>query len=139
MAGLIFDSHCHYDDNAFDEDRYELLNKLLADEGHVVDKMLHAAVDERSSLFGIKTAERYGNYYTSIGFHPEYADDVPDNYMEILKTLYEKASATGKLRAVGEIGLDHHYEGYNADKQKTLFTDQVKFANEKGLPIREVL
>ena len=135
MAALIFDSHCHYDDRAFDEDRYELLDRLLVNEGHMVDKMLHAAVDEKSSLFGIETAQRYENYYTSIGFHPEYADDVPDNYMELLTALYEKAEGTGKLRAVGEIGLDHHYEGYNAAKQTELFVSQVKFANEKGLPI----
>ncbi|MCR5022644.1 TatD family hydrolase [Ruminococcus sp.] len=135
MAALIFDSHCHYDDRAFDEDRYELLDRLLVNEGHTVDKMLHAAVDEKSSLFGIETAQRYENYYTSIGFHPEYADDVPDNYMELLTALYEKAEGTGKLRAVGEIGLDHHYEGYNAAKQAELFVSQVKFANEKGLPI----
>ena len=79
--------------------------------------MLHAAVDERSALFGIETAERYENYYTSIGFHPEVVDEVPDNYMEVLDGLYRKAAAIHKLSAVGEIGLDYHYEGYNKEKQ----------------------
>ena len=131
----IFDSHCHYDDAAFDADRYELLDRLLVNEGHPVDKMLHAAVDEKSALFGIETAKRYENYYTSIGFHPENTDSVPDNYMEVLNGLYQKAAEIHKLGAVGEIGLDHHYEGYNAEKQLKLFKDQVRFAVCRSLPV----
>lgn len=53
----IFDSHCHYDDHAFDEDRYEVLDRLLCDPDSPVDKVCHAATDERSSLFGIETAK----------------------------------------------------------------------------------
>ena len=135
MSFGIFDSHCHYDDHAFDNDRYQLLDKLLSAPDHPVDIMLHAAVDEASALFGIDTAEKYENFYTSIGFHPENADDVPDNFMDILRGLYQKAAAGGKLRAVGEIGLDHHYEGYNGEKQLVMFRDQVKFAVEKSLPV----
>ena len=135
MTGGIFDSHCHYDDAAFDEDRYQLLDRLLTGEGHPVDKMLHAATDEKSSLFGIETAQRYENYYTSIGFHPENVDDVPENYMEVLGQLYIKAASIHKLSAVGEIGLDYHYEGYNKEKQIKLFKDQVRFAVCKSLPV----
>ena len=135
MTGGIFDSHCHYDDAAFDEDRYQLLDRLLTEEGHPVDKMLHAATDETSSLFGIETAQRYENYYTSIGFHPENVDDVPENYMEVLGQLYIKAASIHKLSAVGEIGLDYHYEGYNKEKQIKLFKDQVRFAVCKSLPV----
>lgn len=135
MTGGIFDSHCHYDDAAFDEDRYQLLDRLLTEEGHPVDKMLHAATDEKSSLFGIETAQRYENYYTSIGFHPENVDDVPENYMEVLGQLYIKAASIHKLSAVGEIGLDYHYEGYNKEKQIKLFKDQVRFAVCKSLPV----
>lgn len=135
MTGGIFDSHCHYDDTAFDDDRYQLLDRLLTGESHPVDKMLHAATDEKSSLFGIETAQRYENYYTSIGFHPENVEDVPENYMEILSQLYIKAAGIHKLSAVGEIGLDYHYEGYNKEKQIKLFKDQVRFAVCKSLPV----
>lgn len=131
----IFDSHCHYDDPAFDEDRYELLDRLLKNEGHPVDMMLHAATDERSSLFGIETAGRYENYYTSIGFHPENVDDVPVDFLEILEGLYHKAAGIHKLCAVGEIGLDYHYEGYDKPAQIRLFTEQVKFAVKRSLPV----
>lgn len=133
MTG-IFDSHCHYDDPAFDEDRYELLDRLLTGEDHPVDAMLHAATDERSSLFGIETAKRYERFYASVGFHPENCGDVPENYMDVLEELYAKADAD-KLCAVGEIGLDYHYEGYDREKQIKLFTDQVRFALEKSLPV----
>ncbi|MBR1740135.1 MAG: TatD family hydrolase [Ruminococcus sp.] len=133
---LIFDSHCHYDDPAFDEDRLDLLDRLLTSPEHPVDKMLHAATNERSSLFGIEMSRRYENYYTSVGFHPEeIPDGLPGNYMSVLDSLYDKAMETGKLRAVGEIGLDHHYEGYDAAKQHEVFEAQLKFANEKGLPV----
>lgn len=135
MTKGIFDSHCHYDDEAFDEDRYELLDRLLTGDDHPVDKMLHAATDERSSLFGIETAQRYTDYYTSIGFHPENVDSVPDNYMDVLGELYKKAAAIHKLCAVGEIGLDYHYEGYNKDKQIQLFKDQVRFSVCRSLPV----
>ncbi|MBR1863565.1 MAG: TatD family hydrolase [Ruminococcus sp.] len=135
MISGIFDSHCHYDDSAFDEDRYELLDRLLVGEGHPVDKMVHAATDERSSLFGIETAKRYENYYTSIGFHPENTAEVGEGYMETLERLYEQAAAVHKLVAVGEIGLDYHYEGYDREKQIRLFTDQIRFAVTKSLPV----
>lgn len=132
---LIFDSHCHYDDPAFDEDRYEVLDRLLTGPEHPVDKMCHAATDEKSSLFGIETARRYENFYTSVGFHPENAGEVPENYMEILEGLYQKAAAVHKLAAIGEIGLDYHYEGYDKERQLRLFKDQVRFAVMHSLPV----
>ena len=97
--------------------------------------MLHASVDEKSSLFGIETALRYDNFYTSIGFHPENMDTLPENYLSVLEELYKKASSTGKLAAVGEIGLDYHYEGYDKQAQISLFRNQIEFALKKSLPI----
>lgn len=135
MAGGIFDSHCHYDDPAFDEDRFALLDRLLTGDAHPIDRMLHAATDEKSARFGIETAKKYENYYTSVGFHPENADEVPDNYMDILQELYRDACEIHKLGAVGEIGLDYHYEGYNKEKQIKMFKDQVRFAVCKSLPV----
>lgn len=131
----IFDSHCHYDDTAFDADRFDLLDRLLCGENHPVDKMIHAATDEKSSLFGIETSLKYDNFYTSIGFHPECIDSLPDNYMQVLDSLYIKACETHKLVAVGEIGLDYHYEGFDKDKQNSLFRNQVEFALKKSLPV----
>ena len=97
--------------------------------------MIHAATDEKSSLFGIETSLKYDNFYTSIGFHPECIDSLPDNYMQVLDSLYIKACETHKLVAVGEIGLDYHYEGFDKDKQNSLFRNQVEFALKKSLPV----
>lgn len=131
----IFDSHCHYDDSAFDEDRYLVLDRLLCDPNSNVDKMVHAATDEKSSLFGIETAAKYENFYTSIGFHPECMDSLPQDYERVLEELYIKACLTHKLVAVGEIGLDYHYEGYDKEKQILLFRKQIEFALKKSLPV----
>nr|WP_288162772.1 TatD family hydrolase [uncultured Ruminococcus sp.] len=131
----IFDSHCHYDDHAFDEDRYKVLDRLLCDPDSPVDKVCHAATDERSSLFGIETAKKYENFYTSVGFHPECMDTLPENYMQVLDELYLKACSTHKLVAVGEIGLDYHYEGYDKERQIKLFDKQVEYAVKKSLPV----
>lgn len=97
--------------------------------------MVHAATDEKSSLFGIETSAKYENFYTSIGFHPECMDSLPENYMQIMEDLYVKACENHKLVAVGEIGLDYHYEGYDKEKQISLFKNQVEFALKKSLPV----
>lgn len=132
---LLFDSHCHYSDSAFDEDRYQLLDRLLVSEGHPIDKMLHACTDVESALFGIETAKRYENFYTSVGFHPECVSELPHDWEKKLEELYEEAASVHKLCAIGEIGLDYHYEGYDRDRQTEVFRKQVIFAIQKSLPI----
>ncbi len=130
----IFDTHCHYDDHWFDEDRQEVLDRVLGD-GSVVSFVNHAATDEASALFGIENAKKYRNYYTSVGFHPEFASVLPQDWEAKLAELYEKAKATGKLTAIGEIGLDYHYDGYDRDREIEVFEKQLVFANEKDLPV----
>lgn len=135
MKAGIFDSHCHYNDRRFKKDKYAVLDRLLVEEGHPVDKMLHASLDEKSALAGIEFAKRYENFYTSIGFHPNYFGRVPDNYMDVLDELYLKASETHKLCAVGETGLDYHYDDYDKEKQTEMFRNQLEFALSKSLPV----
>ena len=130
----IFDSHCHSDDRWFDEDREAVLERVLG-EGSVVSYVNHAATDYESAMFGIKNAGRFKNFYTSVGFHPEFASVLPQDWENKLRELYELAAATGKLTAIGEIGLDYHYEGYDRDKEIEVFDKQLAFANEKGLPV----
>ncbi len=130
----IFDTHCHYDDRWFDEDRREVLDRVLGG-GSVVSFVNHAATDYDSALFGIENAKRYKNFYTSVGFHPEFASVLPDDWEEKLNELYELAKETGKLTAIGEIGLDYHYEGYDREKEIEVFEKQLDFAGEKDLPV----
>ncbi len=112
-----------------------MLDRILKDGDSPVDKVCHAATDEKSSLFGIETALKYDNFYTSVGFHPECMDSLPEDYEQKLEELYIKACATRKLVAVGEIGLDYHYEGYDKRAQIKLFDKQVEFAVKKSLPV----
>lgn len=126
----IFDSHCHYDDGAFDEDRDELLARLLSD-GSSVSYMMHACTDLDSARFGIETAEKFPNFYTSVGIHPENMDELPDDYIDRLR----KLAGHPKVRAIGEIGLDYHYDGYDRNAQIELFESQLLLAGELDLPV----
>lgn len=128
----IFDSHSHYDDSAFDDDRQEILDYLLLDENSPVDAIMHAATDEKSARYGIEMSKRYANYYCSVGFHPECIDNLPKNHMEILETIVDE---NPEIRAIGEIGLDYHYDGYDRDAQIKLLSEQLEFANIKNLPV----
>lgn len=126
----IFDSHCHYDDAAFDGDRYDLLERLLGKDSPV-SFMMHACTDLESAEYGIAAAERFPNYYTSVGIHPENAQAFTDALSERL----EELAAHPKVKAIGEIGLDYHYEGYDRELQISLFEAQLELAERLGLPV----
>lgn len=125
----IFDSHSHYDDAAFDCDRDELISSMLSTN---ISGMIHAATDEVSCRYGIEYSKRFENYYTSIGFHPENLAKLPENCIDILTSLL---SESDKIVAVGEIGLDYHYEGYDKPLQLKVFEEQIKFALTHELPV----
>lgn len=125
----IFDSHSHYDDRAFDTDRDELISKMLATN---VSGIIHAATDEASCRYGIETSAKYQNYYTSVGFHPENLGELPYNYIGLLEVMLQESD---KIVAVGEIGLDYHYEGYDRELQLSVFEEQVRLAIAHDLPV----
>ena len=127
----IFDSHTHYNSPEFDGRRDELLDRMLA-EGSPVCGVIHAATDEESMHFGIEYAGRYPNFYTSVGFHPEYAGSLPEDPKSVLE---EMLTLSDKIRAVGEVGLDYHYEGYDRDVQIRLLRMQIELAERRGLPL----
>lgn len=127
----IFDSHAHYDDERFDDDREELLGQML--ESGKVCGIVHAATNLQSSRFGLTYAEKFPGFYTSVGIHPEETDcygELPE-----IEALLRAETAQRKLVAVGEIGLDYHYEGYDRSAQIALFEAQLQLANTYGLPV----
>lgn len=128
----IFDSHCHYDDEAFDPDRRQVLDELLRSPESPVCALLHACTDEASALYGIEHAALYDNYYTSIGFHPEACDRLPEDYIAVLEGLLPRSK---KIVAIGEVGLDYHYEGFDRELQLRLLRDQILFAKAHDLPL----
>lgn len=124
----IFDSHCHYSDEAFDADRNEILS-AMKDGG--VSYLLHAGTNSETNRFGVSYAKKYDFFYTSVGIHPEdipYASEA--DFLEAEKLLSEE-----KVVAVGEIGLDYHYEGYDREKQIYAFERQLDMAKAHNLPV----
>ena len=123
----IIDTHAHYDDRWFDEDRYEVLDRILSDN---VLAIINMSVDIPTCEFSLSLTERYENVFCAVGIHPENIADTPDNYIDILRTLAKNKKAV----AIGEIGLDYHYDGYDAERQQEIFENQIKLANELSLP-----
>lgn len=128
MLSHIFDSHSHYDSYQFDGIRYQLLDEMFK---AGLSGIIHASTDYDSAIFGIETSKRYERFYTSIGIHPEAASRTAQaDLLSIFPLVKEN-----KVVAVGEIGLDYHYEGYEREKQIYLFKEQIKLAMDNGLPI----
>jgi TatD DNase family protein len=125
----IFDTHSHYADHAFDEDREQVLAEL-PDKG--IEIVMLAASDMRDSLANSELAAKYGYVYASAGIHPESVDDTPDDYLDRLR---EIISSNPKVKAVGEIGLDYHYENYDREKQILFFRQQLELAAELDMPV----
>lgn len=124
----IFDSHAHYDDRRFDPDRDAALS-ALPDAG--VRYVMNAACNLASAKAGISLAERYGFIYASAGVHPHDAKDAPDDLKEQIALLTRHP----KVLAVGEIGLDYHYDFSPRDKQLKVFEIQLQCALELDLPV----
>lgn len=125
----MIDIHAHYDDDAFDEDRDELLTSLFSEKG--VKKIINAGCNIETSLFSIKLAEKFENLYAAIGFHPQEAANFKKNDLETIKQLLKHP----KVVAVGEIGLDYHYGTEHKDLQKELFRKQLDLAVEMNMPV----
>ena len=129
MYRNIFDTHAHYTDHAFDEDRDELLHSL-PDKG--VRYVMLAGCDVEDSKACAALADRYDYIYAAAGVHPENLENLPSDWLSQLRRLAEE---NPKIRAIGEIGLDYHYEGYDADRQKEVFIAQLRLAKELDLPV----
>ena len=126
----IFETHAHYDDEAFDEDR-DLILQSLQDKG--VCGVVTAGADLKSSLKAIELSQKYEYIYAAVGVHTEnVSENLDENYLEKLSTLI---SENQKVVAVGEIGLDYHFRTDNKELQKEVFINQIKLANKLGLPV----
>ena len=126
----IFDTHAHYDDEAFLEDREEVLG-LLTNKG--VSHVVTCGTDLMSSYRSLKLAQQYDFIYAALGFHPEDIGEERKGDLDVIKDLLVSEP---KAVAVGEIGLDYHYEdGAPREDQIDLFRRQIELANELGLPV----
>lgn len=124
----IIDTHAHYDDAWFDDDRYLLLDRILSQD---VLAIINMSVDIPTCGFSLELSKRYDRVFATVGIHPENIDGTSYSFIDTLRT-YAKQP---KVVAIGEIGLDYHYDNYDAQKQKEIFEQQILLANELSLPV----
>lgn len=125
----IFDSHAHYLSDAFDGDRDDVLASLFQ---NGVCGIVEAATDADSSKQAIALAERYANLYAAVGYHPECAAAADEDGFAVIERLLSHPKAV----AVGEIGLDYHYDdGAEPAVQQAVFSRLLTLANDRRLPV----
>lgn len=125
----LFDTHAHMDDKAFDADREELL-RALPEQG--IALLMNPGCSLASSRAACDLAEKYDYIYAAVGSHPDAADEVNEETLEAYRMLCKQNS---KVKAIGEIGLDYHYEDIPREIQLRAFRDQMALARELNLPV----
>lgn len=125
---MIFESHAHYDDDAFDEDRESLLGSL---QQQGIEYVINVGASLASTARAISLAADYDFIYAAAGVHPSDTDELNEENFTWLKDQCKK----DKVVAVGEIGLDYHYPDTNKPIQQKWFARQLWLANEVQLPV----
>ena len=128
MYNNIFDSHAHYDDDSFSEDLTELLEGLPS---KGISFVVNCGTDVNSCRKLAEISEKYDYIYFAAGIHPHEAEDAEEGFIEELKAFAKNP----KCVAIGEIGLDYHYDLSPRDIQKDVFEKQLILAKELDLPV----
>lgn len=126
---MLFDTHAHMDDRAFDEDR-EVLLARLPEQG--IGLLMNPGCSLASSRDAVALAARYDYIYAAVGSHPDAADEVTPAVLDEYRMLCKR---NPKVRAIGEIGLDYHYEDVPRQRQQEAFRAQMGLAAELTLPV----
>ena len=126
---MLFDTHAHFDDPQFDSDRDEVI-KSLADDG--VTRVMNIGANMETSKKAIGIANKYDFIYATVGVHP---CDTYDMTAEDIERLRIMAKNNPKVRAIGEIGLDYHFDDTKPDIQKEWFIKQLHLAKELNMPV----
>lgn len=124
----LTDTHAHYDDDAFEGDRDRLLTRLFKES---VSRIITVGCSQSRWKPTIALTERYEGMYGALGLHPEDIYDVTEDWENKLRELLRLP----KIKALGEIGLDYHYEGFEREKQIEFFRRQITLAKELNKPI----
>lgn len=128
----LFDSHAHYDDEKFNEDREDIIRNIFS---AGVTKVVSAGYSLSSSKKAIQIANEHEFIYATCGISP---NDIPENEVELnkeLQKLEELLRTSSKIVAIGEIGLDYYWNKGNKEMQKVAFVKQIEIANKYNLPI----
>lgn len=127
----LFDSHCHLNDEQFDEDRDKLIPELV---NSGIEMFINAGYSVQSSKKAIDIAKYYSHIYTTCGISPNDISNDVDSINRELKEI-EEIAHNKKVVAIGEIGLDYHWNTENKDLQKYAFIKQIEIANKLEFPI----
>ena len=126
---MLFDTHAHMDDRAFDVDRRELLSSL-PEQG--IALLMNPGCSLASSRAASRLSQEYDYIYAAVGSHPDAADEVDE---EVLEEYRELCKLNPKIKAIGEIGLDYHYEDIPRQIQQRAFRMQLELARDLNLPV----
>lgn len=125
---MLFDSHSHVDDKRFNEDREQIIKRAIT---QGVDFILNPGVDLASSQRAVALAKQYTMIYAAVGIHPHDAKSCDP----ITLRLIEQLAKQDKVVAIGEIGLDFHYDYSPRDVQRDVFIEQIRLAQTLKMPI----
>lgn len=125
---MLFDSHAHYNDSKFDEDRIELLSLMQQNN---IGFIMNAADSIESVKDILALCEKFPFIYGSCGVHPENTLDMTEADIEVLRSY----AGNERIKAIGEIGLDYYWDDVPRDIQKKWFARQLELANEVDLPV----
>lgn len=125
---MIFDTHAHYYDKRFSEDRDDVLKDL---KNHDISYVLNAGCDLKTSQMSILLADEYDFMYASVGFHPHEAKHYDENSTAMLENMAKHE----KVVAIGEIGLDYYYDNSDREIQREVFAKQLQLAKKLNLPV----
>ncbi|MBQ3146137.1 MAG: TatD family hydrolase [Oscillospiraceae bacterium] len=126
---MLFDTHIHMNDPAFDADRDELIASF-PEKG--VNLAMNVGCSLASSHDAIALAEKFPHIYAAVGTHPDAADEVNE---EVIESYRKLCKLHPKVKAIGEIGLDYYYEDIPREIQKRAFAMQLELARELDLPV----
>ena len=124
----IFDTHAHYLPEDFGEELYPLLDRM-PEMG--VERIMAVGYDLASSKAELELARRYTYIISAAGIHPENCENLPQNWLSQIEEMLTQP----EVKALGEIGLDRHYEGYDRNLQADVFEKQLMLAQRLDMPV----
>ena len=125
---MIFDTHAHYDDEQFDEDREELLASM---EGAGITNIVNVGASLETTRKTLELAHKYEFIHAAVGVHPSEVAELDEDKFELLR----EWSQDGRCVAIGEIGLDYHWPEPSPELQKKWFARQLQLARQQRLPV----
>ena len=125
---MLFDTHVHLNDNQFEDDLEEVIERARL---NGVERMVVVGFDEKTIKRAMELIDTYDFMYAAIGWHPVDAIDLTDSYLDWI----EELTAHPKVVAIGEIGLDYHWDKSPKDIQQAVFRRQIQLAKKLDLPI----